>query len=243
MKKIKSKRRLTTICAFAALAVFLAAGAAVAAAKVPTVGMITRLKGDVTYANAAVDAQTAEARSFMKMRKGDEYTLSDGAEVQLIYFSGGRKETWKGPAAFKVGDGESAILGEAGEGGGPLVAQLPANVAKEVKRVSPLVDPERLHRSGSSMVRGSGSSDAPKPRLAIKLDPDEQAEVDAAKKTYETLLESTPPDDITPELFLFSVMADFDQYEEMKTLIGAMRKKQPDNDGIDNLETWMKDQF
>ena len=63
-----------------------------------------------------------------------------------------------------------------------------------------------------------------------------------ARQTYKTMLKTTQPDDITPELYLYSELAEWGQYREMLGLIETMRKKQPGNKEIDSLIDWMYDQ-
>ena len=49
-------------------------------------------------------------------------------------------------------------------------------------------------------------------------------------------------DDITSELYLFSVMADYDQFEDMQLLLKRMREKQPGEPVIDQLAVWLNSQ-
>jgi len=226
----------------AVILVVLAAGTAGAAPPLPDIGMVIRLTGKVMYWHEGAKEKPLKVRTFMKVRKNDHFSLSPHGVVQLVYFPNGRKETWTGPGAFKVGDSQSQAVGDPGSSSSPRVISLPTAVVDEVKRVSPLVDPSRLHRSGGSQVRGIASSKTSEPPQPVELSDDEKKEVDAAVKTYRSLLDKVDSADITPELYLFSVLADYDQFATMRKLISTMRKKQPDNAGIDRLAEWLNEQ-
>jgi hypothetical protein len=208
----------------------------------PDIGMVIRLTGEVTYSQIPSVQNQMKVQTFMKIRKNDRFTLSPHAVVQLIYFSNARKETWTGPGSFRVGDSRSEAVGTGGSPDSPQVISLPTAVVDEVRRVSPLVDPSRLHRSGGVQVRGSSSSQYTKPLQPVELTEDEMEEVNKAKETYNSLIGKVDSGDIMPELYLFSVLADYDQFNEMKRLIGEMRKKQPYNAGIERLDQWLGEQ-
>ena len=231
----------TVIGVFVILAVSAITAAGVCA-QLPDVGMVIRLTGKVSYWHGDAKDEAATVQTFMKIRQNDCFSLSPHGVVQLVYFSNGRKETWTGPGVFKTGETWSEAVNASRAFSGPKVASLPQVVADQVKRVSPLVDPSKLHRSGGVQIRGDGSKTPSTPLPSVVLTEEEKKEVDTAKETYRSVLAKVDPDDIIPELYLFSVLADYDQFEEMKRLIDLMRQKQPDNAGIDRLAEWLKEQ-
>jgi len=198
------------------------------------VGMITKMSGSVTYQAVADKAKSASVRNFMKVYENDSFTLAADAQIQIVYFESGSKETWKGPVAFKAGktqgksDSPSAV---------PKITTMNSSVTGEVKRLAAMTDTSRLQKTGSTLVRGK-SSDASSPVKPPVLSESDKKEISAAKKTYQDLLKGAEASDITAELYLFSVLADYDQFDEMKTLLAGMRKKQPENKDIDLLERW-----
>ena len=212
-----------------------------ASQSLPDIGMVIRLTGSVAYWHADGESDARPVQSFMKIRKDDHFRLSPHAVVQLVYFPNGRKETWTGPGDFMVGDSRSHALGDMNSAGGPQVLSLPSAVVDEVKRVSPLVDPSRLHRSGGAQVRGSNRGGDSVPLRSVKLTDQEKGEIDRAKEIYSLLQNKVDNGDIIPELYLFSVLADYDQFKEMQDLIAIMRRKQPNNAGIDRLEQWLQE--
>ena len=178
-----------------------------------------------------------DVKPFMKVRKDDKVELSDGAEIQVIYFSNGRKEAWKGPVVFMADVSGSKVKKGTTE---PKVASLPQAVSGEMKRLSK--DLTSFHRTGSTQVRGRLIKEGGKFPESEELFPEDKPKVEAAKKTYEALKKASEPDDITPELYFYSVLAEFGQYQEMGELVEIMRKKQPENKEIDTLEEWIKSQ-
>ncbi|MFW5811194.1 MAG: hypothetical protein ACOCWY_06305 [Thermodesulfobacteriota bacterium] len=199
--------------------------------------MVTRLKGDVTYAPKGRDSRPVQ--NFMKVHQGDRFELPADGVLQVVYFENGRKASWKGPAEFEAGIKEKSR----GAQSGASVSELPQDVSKEIRRVSLLVDMSRLQRTGSSQVRGGDSDENKTLPPSLPLREEDEKVVDAARKRYETLRKEADPQDITPEMYLFSIMADYDQFEEMKTLIQKMRERQPDNDQVDLISEWFEGQI
>jgi hypothetical protein len=190
------------------------------------VGLVNMLNGDVSYVSEG--AAATKVRPFMKVRQGDRFTLPAGAQIRLVYFQGGRQETWKGPAAFKAG----AQAGEAGSGAAPEVTTLPSGVPQKIAQVPELMQIAKLGRSGGVAVRGTAKA----PRLSAE----QQAEVKTAKDTYGKLRAQSSADDITPELYLYSVLQDYLLYDEMKPVVEEMAKRQPGNTEVRELVSWVK---
>jgi hypothetical protein len=212
---------LRFLSAAALLAVTLAAGA-----QSSDVGLVNQLSGEVAY--LAQGGTQSKAQAFMKVRQGDRFTLPAGAQLRLVYFSGSRQETWKGPASFKAGTQQSeALSGQVAE-----AAQLPSDVAQKIAQVPNLVQIAKLGRSGGIAVRGGG-----KPG---RLSSEQQAEVSQAKATYAQMRQKASAEDITPELYFYSVLQDHLLYDEMKTVTEEMLKRQPGNPEAQELAAYVK---
>ncbi|MBK5104679.1 MAG: hypothetical protein JJE42_10560 [Burkholderiales bacterium] len=212
---------LQSIWAVALLAVTLGASA-----QSSDVGLINQLSGEVSYAGRGGTESTAQA--YMKVRQGDSFTLPAGAQLRLVYFDGSRQETWKGPASFKAGTQKSeALSGQAAE-----TMQLPSGVAQKIAQVPNLVQIAKLGRSGGIAVRGGG-----KPG---RLSSEQQAEVSQAKATYALMRQKASADDITPELYFYSVLQDNLLYDEMKTVTDEMIKRQPNNSDAQELAAYVQ---
>lgn len=214
-------KMLQSIAVAALLAVALAAGA-----QSSDVGLINQLSGDVAY--VAQGGTQSKAQAFMKVREGDRFTLPAGAQLRLVYFNGSRQETWKGPASFKAGNQQSeALSGQAVD-----AAQLPSGVAYKIAQVPNLVQIAKLGRAGGIAVRGGG-----KPG---RLSSEQQAELNQAKTTYAQWRQKAAAEDITPELYYYSVLQDHMLYGDMKTVTEDMLKRQPNNPEAQELAAYVK---
>ncbi len=190
------------------------------------VGLVNQLSGEVDYASQG--GAQSKAQGFMKVRQGDRFTLAAGAQLRMVYFNGSRQETWKGPASFKAGTQQSeAVSGQMAE-----AAQLPTGVAQKIAQVPNLVQIAKLGRSGGIAVRGGG-----KPG---RLSSEQQAEVSQAKATYTQMRQKAPAEDITPELYFYSVLQDNLLYDEMKTVTDEMLRRQPGNPEAQELAAYVK---
>ena len=212
---------LKSILAFMLSGVILGAGA-----QSSDVGLINQLSGEVAYTGQG--GAQSKAQAFMKVRQGDRFTLPAGAQLRVVYFNGSRQETWKGPSSFKAGTQQSeALSGQAAE-----AAQLPSGVAQKIAQVPNLVQIAKLGRSGGIAVRGGG-----KPG---RLSAEQQAEVTQAKATYAQMRQKASAEDITPELYFYSVLQDHLLYDEMKTVTDEMLKRQPNNPEAQELAAYVK---
>ena len=190
------------------------------------VGLINQLSGNVAYASR--DGAQSKAQAFMKVRKGDRFTRPDGAQLRVVYFSGSRQETWKGPASFKAGAQQSeAINGQVAE-----AALLPSGVAQKIAQMANLVQIAKLGQSGGIAVRGGG-----KPG---RLSSEQQAEISQAKANYAQMRQKASAEDITPEIYFYSVLHDHLLYDEMKTVTDEMLKRQSNNPEAQVLAAYVK---
>lgn len=188
------------------------------------VGLVNMLSGDVSYTSEG--AASAKVQPYMKVRQGDRFSVPAGAAVRVVFFQGGRQETWKGPANFKAG-------AQQGEGGTPTeVTVLPSSVPQKIAQIPELIQIAKLGRSGGVAVRGAAKA----PRLTTE----QQAEVKAAKDTYGKLRNQAGSDDITPELYLYSVLQDYLLYQDMKPVVDEMAKRQPNSAEVQELAAWVK---
>lgn len=191
------------------------------------VGLVNLLSGEVSYAAGGAGAP-GKAQAFMKVRQGDRFDLAAGATLRVVYFDGGRQETWTGPAAFRAGARE----GEAISGGKPVVAQLPAGVPQKMRQVPELVQIAKLSRAGGVSVRGL----TPKQQLSLEL----QREVNEARETYRKMAAEAPANDITPELYLYSVLQEYLLYDDMVQVAEEMQRKQPGSTEVQSLLEWAR---
>lgn len=205
----------------------------------PDAGMVVKLDGTAFYGPGTAETAQQEVQVFMKVQENDVVKLAPSASLGLVYFSNGRRETWSGPLVIKIGTTQSQAIEGTNTSATPLVTALPETALKEVKRLSPLIDPSKLHRSGGVLVRGKATHTETEPLPPTELSADEMGIIENAEQTYRQLAAQAETDDILPEIYLFSILGDYDQFGKMKNLIDIMRKKQPANPAIDSLAEWL----
>src|SRR2546428_4973343 len=202
-----------------------AAMLAAASALANDVGLINHLSGDVSYTSGS---STDKAKPFMKLREGDRVNVAPGAQLRVVYFQGGRQESYAGPASFTAGTQQSTVQ----SGAQPQVSTLPSGVPQKISQTPELIQIAKLGRSGG--VAGRGHPPTPRPT------PQQQAEVRQARQTYEQLRQSAPADDITPELYLYSVLQDHLLYNDMKGVVSEMQRRQPSNPDVAVMVEYVK---
>jgi|YNPNPStandDraft_1061719.scaffolds.fasta_scaffold00074_22 hypothetical protein len=203
----------------------------------PDVGLVTQLSGEVTYSNEAYQKSPEKAVALMKIRKGDRFRLPEGAKLQLVYFSSNRQESWKGPAELVVGERESQAQGEKGEQTQPEVTTLPPGASQGVQRIPALLRRAGLSRTGGLQVRGIAS-----PQARGELTSHEKAEIQMARQRYQEFRKEAKPDDLTPELYLLGILADYEQFDEMEKVLKDARARGPENEVLTELERWVSTQ-
>jgi len=213
---------MKTILKTLGLAALFAAAQAYAQADV---GLINNMTGDISYMSGGAKSP---AKPYMKVREGDRFTVPTGAQLRLVYFKGGRQESYSGPASFTAGAEQSTIQ----SGAQPQVTTLPSGVSQKIAQTPELIQIAKLGRSGGVAVRGIGNSQ--------RLTPQQQAEVRQARQTYDQLRKSAATDDITPELYLYSVLQDHLLYDDMKQVVSEMQKRKPADPDVAVMAEYVK---
>jgi hypothetical protein len=145
----------------------------------------------------------------MKVREGDRFELGAGAELRVVYFASARQESWRGPAALRAGKGGSTLE----RGAPPVVSALPASAPQRLARIPELAQNGLF---GGVRVRGL------KPPL------EDDASLREARATYESLRRELPPDDPTPDLFLYAALVRGPEPDsaEVKSLAARLRERE-----------------
>ena len=190
------------------------------------VGLVNHLTGDATFASGK--AKPAKATAYMKVREGDRFTLAKGTQLRLVYFQGGRQESYTGPGRFTAGKQESSVQ----SGTKPQVTTLPSGVSQRIAQTPELMQIAKLGRAGGVAVR---SGARPQPLTA-----EQESEIKDARATYQRLRETFPADDITPELYLFTVLEEHRQYEDMKPIVAEMQRRQPKNADVKAMAEYVE---
>jgi hypothetical protein len=238
---MQAKRRMKH-AGFLCLAVFIAFLTAMVAAptSLPDVGLITKLTGEATYWNKDENKKPTRVQAFMKVRRGDHLKLPAAASLTLLYFASGRQETWKGPATLMAGDTESAAVGDQKTPPQPEVKILPAKATKQMAGAPLPVSPSSISKSG--VIQTMGPKCEPAAKTAAPLSENAQRKIKEAEKVYQDLKKSAAADDITPELYFFSVLAEHKQFPEMAKMVDTMLQKRPGDAALKDLKAWVRSQ-
>jgi hypothetical protein len=183
------------------------------------VGLVNLVAGDVSFFPQA--GQPGKVKAFMKVREGDRFELPSGAQVRVVYFDGARQERWQGPSSFRA----LKLQGSPLNGTPAEIVNLPGTTSARMARVPELMQNAKL---GGIQVRGAQSAR-----------PVQKETLDEARVTYQSLRSKMPADDITPELFMFSALNDYQLYEEMVPLVNEMMRRQPESDEVKSLASWL----
>ncbi len=237
--KAKRKMKHTGFFCLAVFTSFLTATAA-GQTSLPDVGLITNLSGEATYWNKADTPKPVKLRAFMKVRQGDHLKLPGGAALTLLYFAGGRQETWKGPATLIAGGQESQVLGGQQPLAQPEVKIIPAKASKQLEGAPLPLSPASMSKSG--VIQTMGPRREPSAKNAAPLTAEGQRQIKEAKRVYQDLKKSAAPDDVTPELYFFSVLAEHKQFQEMARLVDAMLQKRPGDAALMDMKAWVRSQ-
>ena len=200
---------------------------AAASALANDVGLINHLAGDVSYTSGS---STDKAKPFMKLREGDRISVAPGAQLRVVYFQGGRQESYTGPASFTAGAQQSTQQ----SGAQPQVSTLPSGVPQKISQTPELIQIAKLGRSGGVTLRNVPGA------VPERLTPQQQAEVRQARQTYDQLRQTAAADDITPELYLYSVLQDHLLYNDMKVVVSEMQRRQPANPDVAVMVEYVK---
>lgn len=182
-----------------ALLTFLGALVAAPALAAVDVALVTALDGGVSR---VVEKGSQPVQNFVKLKEGDVLSLDKDARLQLVYFDGGRQETWTGAGKLEVARAESKATGLAA----PQVRQLPAIMVRQIAR-TPALD---------SHGRGGVT------RLRAIATPEKIASVE---KTYAKLKSEAAPDDLNPEFYRLSGFFEMRDLERVEAVLAELQQQ------------------
>ncbi len=182
------------------LGLILASWTNTAAALTVEAGLLTRLEGSIEVVSAQGD--TRAAVPFMKLAEGDILRMPAGTSAQIVYFEGGRQETWPG-------GGEVRIAVGSGDGGAlqPKVRKLPAVMVSQLEKTP---DGQRHGKAGMVVLRSLPDIDA----------------IIAIEDNYATFRAEAAADDTTPELYFLNGMLELKQYDRVREFLDELRTRE-----------------
>ncbi|MBV2235181.1 MAG: hypothetical protein KUL75_06485 [Sterolibacterium sp.] len=177
----------------------------------------------VTLISGKVQLQAAERppealKAFVKLRPGDQLALSENARLQIVYFDGGRQETWQGTGQLKIG--AQASTPSAGNLQ-PAIRMLPKILVKQMAK-TPGTDGHV--KAGMVRMRSIPSGGT----------------LESVEKHYAELKAQAEEDDRNPEIYLLSGYFELHEYDKLDALLRDLNEKSPDNQEVKVLASLYK---
>ena len=167
------------------------------------VGLVTALSGTVKLQEEK--SAVSELKPFIKVREGDRLTLQGNARLQLVFFDGGRQETWQGAGALEVGGVSSkAVIGG-------LQAEVRTLPAILVKQLSKTPAPDGSVKTG--MIRMRSMPSVVKP--------------EELEQNYAELRKQVEASDHNPELYLLASYFELREFDKLEGVLKQLREKSP----------------
>jgi hypothetical protein len=233
-RDVKMKKTLF----LAALAVMVASAvAAVAGPRSKEAGLVMSVSGKVTYSAPESGRQPSEVTAYMKLEQDDLITVPEGGSIEVVYFSGNRREKWKGPAVFTVGAAGGSPVGVKNPAR-PEVSVVPDGAAYGVKRLPEFLRKAGFGRAGVTAVRGDPLGGAEKQPRHVLAD-DERKEIEAARSAYSEMKKKSANGDIVPELSFLCILGQYEQYDEMEKIVADALKANPGRGELEALKRWV----
>lgn len=165
------------------------------------VALITALDGGV----ARVAEQGPQAlQNFVKLKEGDVLSLDKTARLQIVYFEGGRQETWGGTGKLEIARNESKPTGLAA----PQIKQIPILMVKQIAR-TPALDTHG--RAGVTRLRAIPTSE----------------KIAGVEKVYDKMRSEAAADDLTPEFYRLSSYFDMREIDRVERILADLRQSRP----------------
>ncbi|MFZ4536248.1 hypothetical protein [Propionivibrio sp.] len=175
------------------------------------VGLVTAVSGNVKWQEEK--AAASELKPFVKVREGDRLMMEGTSRLQVVYFEGGRQETWQGPVALEVGNGSSKTVKGSLQ---PEVRTLPAILVKQLSK-TPSADGNV--KTGMIRVR----SIPPYDRL------------ETVEKEYAEMRKQADASDRNPELYLLASYLELREFDKIETLLKQLNEKTPGDPDLASL--------
>ena len=169
------------------------------------VGLVTAVSGNVKWQEEKSAA--SELKPFVKLREGDRVMMEGSSRLQMVYFEGGRQETWLGTGELAVGNGSSTTLKGSLQ---PEVKTLPAIL---VKQLSKTPSPDGNVKTGMIRMRSIPPYD----------------KLDTVEKDYAEMRKQTDSSDRNPELYLLASYLELREFDKLETLLKQLQAKAPED--------------
>lgn len=180
------------------------------------VGLVTAVSGNVRLQEEK--AAASELKSFVKLRAGDRLSMEGASRLQMVYFEGGRQETWQGAGQLEVGSGQSKVVTGSLQ---PEVKTLPAIL---VKQLSKTPSPDGNVKAGMVRMRSMPSGGT----------------LESVEKNYADLRKQAEAGDRNPELYLLAGYFELREFDKVDALLKQMGEKSPGDQEVRALAALYK---
>ena len=178
------------------LLVLLSMGASAA-----EVALVTAASGNVKLQEEK--AAASELKPFIKVREGDRLLMEGASRLQVVYFEGGRQETWSGRGALEVGSVSSKAIKGTMQ---PEIKTLPAILVKQLAKT-----PAQDGNVKTGMIRMR--SMPPYDRL------------ETVEKNYDEMRKQAVAGDLNPELYLLASYFELREFDKLEALLRQLNEK------------------
>lgn len=195
----------------------------------PDVAIVAHVSGEITYTSG--QRNPSKVQAFMKLRQGDLLKLPAESQIKLLFLKDGKQQIWQGEVELKVEDSGCQPIGETLSQRQLQDKLLLPQITRAIKDT-----PLPLLRRGAGVTLRK-----------IKLTEEDRADIKAAEDLYNDL-KTYYTDDITLELYLLSVYAKYEQYDEgirkkFQEKIQALLDVYPNNPLLQRWDAWIKLRF
>ena len=175
------------------------------------VGLVTAVSGSVTLQEDKSAA--SELKPFIKLREGDRLVLQAKSRVQMVFFDGGRQETWQGAGALEVGSVSSKPV----KGG--VQAEIRTLPAILVKQLSKTPSPDGTVKTGMIRMRSMGTVGT----------------LESVERNYADLRKQVEAGDRSPELYLLAGYLELREFDKLEGVLKQLRESNPGDSQIATL--------
>lgn len=165
------------------------------------VGLVTAVSGKVKLQEEK--AAASELKPFIKVREGDRLLMEGASRLQVVYFEGGRQETWSGQGALEVGSVSSKAIKGTMQ---PEIKTLPAILVKQLAKT-----PAQDGNVKTGMIRMR--SMPPYDRL------------ETVEKNYDEMRKQAVAGDLNPELYLLASYFELREFDKLEALLRQLNEK------------------
>ena len=176
------------------------------------VGLVTALSGSVKL--QADRSSINEIKPFVKVREGDRLILLENSRLQIVFFDGGRQETWRGAGSLEVG----SVSSKAVAGGLQVeVRTLPAILVKQLAKTP---SPDGSVKTG--MIRLRTIPNVPT--------------LESVEKNYAELRQQVGATDRSPELYLLTSYLELREFDRLEGALKRLKEKNPGDSQLAELD-------